>query len=96
LRRAGAIILDNPEELFDLMTLAQKDFKFKTGELYIISNAGGPLVLASDAAARSGMQLAEFSRQTVEAFGVLARQYIPESARSVGDARPLPPGARRS
>jgi acetyltransferase len=68
LRRAGAIILDNPEELFDLLTLAQRSYKFKTGELSIISNAGGPLVLATDAAARSGLALAEFSTQTVDAL----------------------------
>ena len=88
LRRAGAIILDNPEELFDLMTLTQRDFKFKTGELSIISNAGGFLVLATDAASRSGMPLAEFSKQTIEAL----RRDLPAAVRPynpldlVGDA----------
>jgi acetyltransferase len=88
LRRAGAIILDNPEEMFDLMTLAQRDFKFKTGELCIISNAGGPLVLATDAAARSGLPLAELSKQTVLSL----RRDLPASVRPqnpldlIGDA----------
>jgi acetyltransferase len=55
LKRAGAIILEDMTELFNLMRLVKKPLRRHNSDLYIISNAGGPLVLAIDEAARSNL-----------------------------------------
>ena len=53
LKRAGVIILEDMSELFNLMRLIKKPLGRHNSDLYIVSNAGGPLVLAIDAAAKN-------------------------------------------
>ncbi|MBI2520831.1 MAG: acetate--CoA ligase family protein [Bdellovibrio sp.] len=61
LMRSGAIILDNPEQMFDLIHLAAgRNWTFHNQRLFIISNSGGPLVLAADHAEQIGFKLGEF------------------------------------
>lgn len=50
LKRAGVIILEDLAELFNFLRLIKKPYKLTDYYLSIISNAGGPLVLAVDAA----------------------------------------------
>lgn len=66
LKRSGAIILESLEEVFDLMALAQKGIWPGSGGLYIISNAGGPVVLLSDQAGRLGLEFGDFSAGTAK------------------------------
>ncbi len=88
LRRAGAIILDSPEELFDLIDLAQREYQITDDKLTIISNAGGPLVLATDEAAKIGLPPAEFSRQTISDLRLnLPQSVVPHNPLDlIGDA----------
>ncbi len=55
--RAGAIWLENLEELFNLLLLFRKESWHNTGrqELYIITNAGGVAVLTADAISRQNL-----------------------------------------
>jgi len=69
LERAGAIILDSLEEMFDLVLFHERRFKIRNGDVYIISNAGGPLVIASDQLAKKRLRLGEFSKSVAAGLG---------------------------
>jgi acetyltransferase len=73
-RRAGMLRVDTTRELFGAAeTLAR--LKPLTGErLVIISNGGGPAVMATDALIAGGGELAELSPQTLEALDALLPQ----------------------
>ncbi len=57
--RAGAIWLDNLEDMFNLMMIFDKKSWFNTGspELHVITNAGGVAVLTADEISRQGLPL---------------------------------------
>ncbi len=59
LKRAGAICLNNLEELFNLLFLFQKQAWKNKGlqDLHLLTNAGGPAVLTVDALSRKGLSL---------------------------------------
>ncbi|MFM7393979.1 MAG: hypothetical protein ACKO22_06370 [Cyanobium sp.] len=68
-RRCGVLRVEGIEELFDLAEVLSKQRRRPAGpRLAILTNAGGPGVLATDALVRSGGQLAELSRSTREAL----------------------------
>jgi acetyltransferase len=68
-RRCGVLRVDGIEELFDLAEVLGKQRRRPTGRrLTILTNAGGPGVLATDALVRSGGELAELSPATLEAL----------------------------
>lgn len=64
LKRAGAIILDNINQLYHLIAVIKGPVSNLGGDLAIVSNAGGPLVLASDQAIDEKLSLAKFSSST--------------------------------
>jgi acetyltransferase len=67
-RRCGVLRVDRISDLFYMAEVLAKQPRPKGPRLAIISNAGGPGVLATDALITSGGQLAELSRETVESL----------------------------
>ncbi|MFA5644218.1 MAG: acetate--CoA ligase family protein [Patescibacteria group bacterium] len=65
LERAGAIILENINEIYNLMHLIKGPVKDTSGKLAIVSNAGGLAVLASDATYENNLSLAVLSKETI-------------------------------
>jgi len=59
--RAGAIWLDNLEDMFNLLMIFNKKSWFNTGssELHVITNAGGVAVLTADEISRQGLPLGD-------------------------------------
>ena len=66
LERSGAIILENISQIYNLMRLIKGSLNIKNGDLAIISNAGGPTVLASDEAFENKIILKNFSQKTIK------------------------------
>jgi acetyltransferase len=66
LKRSGAIILENISQIYNLMRLVKEPLKISSDSLAIVSNAGGPTVLASDEVFESGLNLNDFSQQTIK------------------------------
>lgn len=65
-KRAGVIILENIEEMFDLLLFYSKHKKIKGNDVVLISNAGGPMVATVDLLSKNGIRLNEFSRELVK------------------------------
>jgi acetyl coenzyme A synthetase (ADP forming)-like protein len=61
---AGIIRVNSMEELFDVATLLSNQPLPKGRRLAIITNGGGPGIIAADASARSGLVLPPFSLET--------------------------------
>ncbi|MDD4333429.1 MAG: acetate--CoA ligase family protein [Patescibacteria group bacterium] len=61
LRRSGAVILEKLEDIFNLTRLAARPAKIKDNNIYIVSNAGGPLVLTTDELEKNNLPLGKFS-----------------------------------
>ena len=64
-RRCGALRVDSIAELFDMAEVLGKQDRPQGPRLTIVTNAGGPGVLATDALLRSGGQLAALQPQTM-------------------------------
>jgi acetyltransferase len=64
-RRAGVLRVDSVAELFDLAELLGKQPRPSGPRLAIVTNGGGPGVLATDALIEAGGKLAELSPQTL-------------------------------
>jgi 4-hydroxybutyryl-CoA synthetase (ADP-forming) len=58
LKQSGAIRVDTMEELFDYATAFSKQPLPSDGELVIVSNAGGPAIISTDACSRQGIKMA--------------------------------------
>lgn len=58
LTQAGAIRVDSMEELFDYATAFSKQPLPTGGDLVIVSNAGGPAIISTDACSRLGIKMA--------------------------------------
>lgn len=58
LTQAGAIRVDSMEELFDYATAFSKQPLPTQGDLVIVSNAGGPAIISTDACSRLGIKMA--------------------------------------
>ena len=74
LRRAGAVRVQTYLQLFSAAKCLASRYKPCGERLAIVSNGGGPGVLAADWAADNGILIAEFSPETVEAI----RSTLPE------------------
>lgn len=58
LSQAGAIRVDSMEELFDYATAFSKQPLPLKGDLVIVSNAGGPAIISTDACSKFGIKMA--------------------------------------
>ena len=61
LRQSGAIRVDTMEELFDYATAFSKQPLPTKGDLVIVSNAGGPAIISTDACSKAGIKMADIS-----------------------------------
>ena len=67
-QRVGVLRVEAISELFDMAEVLAKQPRPKGPRLTIVTNAGGPGVLATDMLIGSGAQLANLSPETMEAF----------------------------
>lgn len=87
--QAGILRAGSMEELFDMALALGYQPPLKGDRIAIITNAGGPGILATDALERSGLSLARFELETIYAL----EQYLPDAASAanpvdvLGDAR---------
>lgn len=70
-RRAGVLRVNTIAELFYMADLLAKQPRPKGNRMTIMTNAGGPGVLATDALITNGGALANLSSETMEAFNQL-------------------------
>jgi acetate---CoA ligase (ADP-forming) len=88
-KQAGIIRCDDIEEMFNIAIAFAYQPAPRSNKVAIITNAGGPGVLTTDAAIRDGLQLATFSEETAREF----RKSLPATANIknpvdvIGDAR---------
>ncbi|PSR14158.1 acetyl CoA synthetase subunit alpha, partial [filamentous cyanobacterium CCP3] len=89
-RRCGVLRVDHIEELFDAAEVLAKQPRPRGDRLSIITNAGGPGVLATDALIRAGGTLAELSAARVDALsGALPAHWSHGNPVDIlGDAEP--------
>lgn len=66
--RAGVLRVESISELFDMAEVLAKQPRPKGPRLTIITNAGGPGVLATDALITNGGQLAELAPETMDSL----------------------------
>ncbi|HEX9089835.1 MAG TPA: acetate--CoA ligase family protein [Anaerolineales bacterium] len=87
--QAGILRAESMESLFDMALALGYQPAMKGDRIAIITNAGGPGILATDALERSGLSLARFELDTIYAL----EQYLPDAASAanpvdvLGDAR---------
>mgnify|MGYP001495097692 CR=1 FL=1 len=70
-RRTGVLRVNSISELFSMAEVLAKQPPPKGPRLTIVTNAGGPGVLATDALIQSGGELAPLSKETFAAFNAL-------------------------
>jgi acetyltransferase len=70
-QRVGVLRVDSISELFDMAEVLAKQPRPKGPRLMIVTNAGGPSVIATDTLITSGAQLAELSPETTAAFNAI-------------------------
>ncbi|NQT04564.1 MAG: GNAT family N-acetyltransferase, partial [Dehalococcoidia bacterium] len=75
-RQAGIIRVDSIEELFDVATLLSSQPPPEGKRLVILTNGGGPGILAADASEQQGLTLPEFSSETAGKLGQLIKRDI--------------------
>jgi len=67
-RRAGLVRVEQIEDVFSSAELLAHEHRVRGGRLAIVTNAGGPGVMAADALLARGGALAQLTRETVEAL----------------------------
>jgi acetyltransferase len=67
-RRCGVLRVDTIDDLFNMAEILAKQPRSKGRRLTILTNAGGPGVLSTDALIRNNGELAELSSETIEAL----------------------------
>ncbi|MBN1485118.1 MAG: acetate--CoA ligase [Chloroflexia bacterium] len=88
-RQCGIIRADSVQDLFDFAELFSYQPMLRGDRIAIVTNAGGPGILATDMLERAGLELARFGKDTIEAM----RPYLPSTANLynpvdvIGDAR---------
>ena len=89
-RRCGVLRVDHIEELFDVAEVLAKQPRPRGSRLSIVTNAGGPGVLATDALIRAGGTLAELSAASGDALnGALPAHWSHSNPIDIlGDAEP--------
>jgi acetyltransferase len=70
-RRAGVLRVDSISELFEVSEILAKQPRPKGRRLSIVTNAGGPGVIATDALIGGGGELSEISPETMEALNAV-------------------------
>jgi acetyltransferase len=75
-RQAGVIRATSMEALFDYARAFAYQPLLKGNRIGIVTNAGGPGILATDALERAGLEIPRLSRETVEAL----TDYLPGAA----------------
>ncbi|HKJ27659.1 MAG TPA: CoA-binding protein, partial [Anaerolineales bacterium] len=75
-QQAGVIRADSMEELFDMSLAFGYQPPLKGKKIAIITNAGGPGILATDALERAGLSLARFELETIHTL----EQTLPDAA----------------
>jgi acetyltransferase len=70
-RRAGVLRVDSISELFEVSEILAKQPRPKGRRLSIVTNAGGPGVLATDALIGGGGELSDISPETMEALNAV-------------------------
>ncbi len=75
-QQAGVIRADSMEELFDMAIAFGYQPELKGKNIAIITNAGGPGILATDALERAGLSLARFENATIQTL----EQTLPDAA----------------
>jgi acetyltransferase len=87
--QAGILRAESMQDLFDMALALGYQPPLKADRIAIITNAGGPGILATDALERSGMTLARFEHETI----VKLEEFLPDAASAanpvdvLGDAR---------
>src|SRR5215207_3351651 len=66
--RSGVLRVDEISELFGMAEVLGKQPRLRGPRLTVLTNAGGPAVLATDAHIGSGGKLAQISRETMDAL----------------------------
>lgn len=75
-RQAGIIRINSVEELFDVAMLLANQPIPRGRRLAIVTNGGGPGIMAADACVRQGLSLAEFSEETLVALKSVIKRDI--------------------
>lgn len=75
-QQAGILRAESMEALFDMALALGYQPPLKDDRIAIITNAGGPGILATDALERSGLALARFELETIYAL----EEYLPDAA----------------
>ena len=89
LRQSGVIRATRVEELFDCALAFGFQGPMQGPNVAIVTNAGGPGIIATDAIERSSLKMAEFARETIDAL----REKLPPTSNLynpvdvIGDAR---------
>ena len=75
-RQAGVLRADSMESLFDIGLALGYQPLLQGDRIAIVTNAGGPGILATDALERAGLTVARFELETIHAL----EQYLPDAA----------------
>jgi len=75
-RQTGIIRVDNIQELFDVATLLSNQPLPRGKRLVILTNGGGPGILAADASEQHGLTLSELSPETTDKLDQLIKRDI--------------------
>jgi acetyltransferase len=75
LRRCGVMRVQTIEDLFDMAEVLAKRSRPSGKRLAVLTNAGGPGVIAADALAAGGGELAPMSTQTIARFDAMLPSY---------------------
>lgn len=72
-RQCGVIRVENMDELFDLAKAFATQPLPEGNRVAIVTNAGGPAIVATDAIEEQGLTMARFEQDTIDAF----REHLP-------------------
>jgi len=75
-RQSGVIRAHSVQELFDLSVAFASQPPLQGNRVAIVTNAGGPGIMATDALEAAGLQLTSFQRETVDSL----REHLPPAA----------------
>jgi acetyl coenzyme A synthetase (ADP forming)-like protein len=67
-RQSGVLRAQSVQDLFDLGIAFARQPLLRSGRIAILTNAGGPGIMATDACERAGLQLASLERETMDAL----------------------------
>ena len=68
LDQAGVLRAESVQELFDAAQILANQPLPETGDVAIVTNAGGPGVMSTDAVGDTDLSMASFGQETIEAF----------------------------